>query len=302
MHRSLGTAAAQGKRKTRELPDGELVLFGAKDSLVEEGIENPSPSLPSGPSPFGGEGVHSRRRLRDGGEKRDLRPAQIRNRFFQVATGGVRDSMNPVSVGNDPKVVRKNVLSPMTEREKKSGQALDELPRVRSGAGALESRHLHRDGGSSRDPPATAEVLPEGAGHRDGVDAGMRPEAAVLENESRRDHSRGELFERPVPEIARFRGGHFAEKASLSVEEQVTRPRTFEPRAREREPDDPEAPENADKRCPGRDTDRAPFHCSVRSILTRAPADCPLTALSYIISAKADGCTKLPGVVALVRK
>jgi hypothetical protein len=66
----------------------------------------------------------------------------------------------------------------------------------------------------------------------------MRPEAAVLENESRGDHSRGELFERPVPEIARFRGGHFAEKASLSVEEQVARPRTLEPRARQNEPDD----------------------------------------------------------------
>ena len=112
---------------------------------------------------------------------------------------------------------------------------------VRSGAGALESRDLHRDGGRSRDPPAAAEVLPEGAGHRDGVDAGMRPEAAVLENESRRDDSRGELFERPVSEIARFRGGHFAEKSSFAVEEQVTRPRTFEPRAREREPDDPES-------------------------------------------------------------
>ena len=52
---------------------------------------------------------------------------------------------------------------------------------------------------------------------------------------------REELFERRVPEIARFRDGHFAEKSSFSVEEQVTRPRTFEPRAREREPDDPEA-------------------------------------------------------------
>jgi hypothetical protein len=127
----------------------------------------------------------------------------------------------------------------------------------------------------------------------------MRPEAAVLENESRRDDSRGELFERPVSEIARFRGGPFAEKASFSVEEQVTRLRTFEPRAREREPDDPE---NDEKRYPGRDSDRAPFHCSARSIRTRAPGDCPVTALSYIISAKADGCTKLPGVVALVRK
>jgi hypothetical protein len=55
----------------------------------------------------------------------------------------------------------------------------------------------------------------------------MRPEAAVLENESRRDHSRGELFERPVSEIVRFLGGHFAEKSSFSVEEQVTRPWTF---------------------------------------------------------------------------
>ncbi len=106
--------------------------------------------------------------------------------------------MDPVSIGNDPKVVRKHVLSSMAEREKESGQALDELPAVGSGAGALEPRHLHREGGSSRDPPAAAEVLPEGAGHRHGVDAGMRPEAAVLENESRRDHSRGELFERPV--------------------------------------------------------------------------------------------------------
>ena len=143
------------------------------------------------------------------------------------------------------------------------------------------------------------DVLPEGAGHRKGVDAGMRPEAAVLENESRREDSRGELFERPVSEIARFRGSHLAEKASFSVEAQVTRLRTFEPRAREREPHDPE---RDDERCPGRDSDRAPLHSSVRTILTRAPADCPVTALSYIISAKADGCTKLPGVVARVRK
>ena len=110
VHRGLGTAAAFGKGKMRELPDGELVLFPFKDSLVEKGIENPSPSLPSGPSPFGGEGVHSRRRLRDGCKESDLRPAQILHRFFQVAPGGVSDSMDPVSVGNDPKGVRKNVL------------------------------------------------------------------------------------------------------------------------------------------------------------------------------------------------
>ena len=214
------------------------MLFGAEDSFVEEGIENPSPSLPSGPSPVGGEGVHSRRRLRDGGEQSDLGPAQIPHRFFQVAPGGVSDSMDPVSVGNDPKVVRKNVLSSMTEREKKSRQALDELPAVRSGAGALESRHLHRDGGSSRDPPAATDVLPEGAGNREGVDAGMRPEAAVLENESRRDHSRGELFERPVSEIARFRDGHLAEKVLLGrgVGDSAPDSRAASERARARRP------------------------------------------------------------------
>jgi len=52
--------------------------------------------------------------------------------------------MDPVSVGNDPEVVRKNVLSSMTEGEKESRQALDELPAVRSRAGALESRSVRR--------------------------------------------------------------------------------------------------------------------------------------------------------------
>ncbi len=72
--------------------------------------QNPLASRDRG-SPSGRpERIHACRRLRDSGEKRNLRPAQIFDRLIEIAACRVSDPANAVPVGNDAQVMTRGPL------------------------------------------------------------------------------------------------------------------------------------------------------------------------------------------------
>ena len=82
--------------------------------------QNPLAARHRGSSSGGPERIHACRSLRDSGEKRDLRPAQIVDRFIEITARRVSDPANPIPVGNDAQVVREDRFSSVPEGEDQS--------------------------------------------------------------------------------------------------------------------------------------------------------------------------------------
>ena len=186
-------------------------------------------------SPAGGpERIHACRRLRDSGEKRNLRPAQIFDRFIEIAARRVSDPANPVPVGNDTQVMRENRFSSVSEGESQCRQRFDELSRIGPRTGVLQSRHLHGKGRGPGNAFPVLEVLTQGADHPDRIDSRMHPETTIFNSKRGRHDSRRKRLDGPIAKLLIGSAADLTEKRAVSIPQKKGRLRSHEPCSRDR--------------------------------------------------------------------
>src|ERR1041385_810580 len=106
-------------------------------------MENALAAMNRAASPARLEWGHPARRLRDGGKKRDLGPAQIFDRLVEIAACGIGDAVNAVAVRHEAKIVAQDRLTAITRSEQESGESFRCFVKIAALLWVLQSRHLH---------------------------------------------------------------------------------------------------------------------------------------------------------------
>ena len=94
--------------RNSDFPDliaGKFMLLLAELMPGEEQVENLLSALRGSLMAEHIKRIHARRRLRNGGKKCYFGPAEVLNGFVKIAARRIRDSMDPISVGNDLQIV-----------------------------------------------------------------------------------------------------------------------------------------------------------------------------------------------------
>ena len=129
--------------------------------------------------------VHRRRRLWNGRQQRDLRPAQIRHRLVEVPARRMGDAVAAIAVRHQPQIVAQDRLAVVAGRQQQRRAGLHRLGPQRARRRVLHAGDLHGDGRSAGDTPAARQVLPGRPPQRQRIDAWMVPEAPVLQRQGR---------------------------------------------------------------------------------------------------------------------
>ncbi len=137
------------------------------------------------------------RRLGESSQKRRLTEAQVGGRSAEVEPGGGFDPDGALAERHPVQVLLEQLLFREVKIEPDRPGQLAELATPVPGRSAEEAGQLHRDGrGTGHDPP-TAEILPGGPGHGQGIDAVMEPEPAILRGHESHQQIGIERRERP---------------------------------------------------------------------------------------------------------
>ena len=127
-------------------------------------------------------GMHERRRVGQDGERRGLRPREVLGVAAEVAPGGGIEADGVAAEGRVGGVEAEHLPFRKREREPQREHGLDRLLGERAGPSlAREPHHLHRQRAAAAHHAALADVAERRAAERDGIDAGVPVEAAVLE-------------------------------------------------------------------------------------------------------------------------
>ena len=249
--------------QTGELRPGQFVLGLADDALLAKQPEEATATNDRALLPVAVEGVHPGRRLRQRREEGDLGPGEVLDRLVEVATGGVRDAVDAVSIRGKAQVLREDRLAAVAGGEEHAGERLDRLAEVRPPARILHSRHLHRERRRAGHPPAVTDVLKERASHRTRVDARVAPEVPVLEGNGGRDNSLWQCLDRPVPELLAGLRADLGEERAVPVAQEDGGRRRREGRAPYRDRNEGQATQERQAACP-----RQPPHDASRHLVS----------------------------------